>query len=285
MNDQASQLRNLATRSRGRKGTRVIAVSSGKGGVGKTNICANLAVALANMNKRTVIVDADMGLANIDILFRLNPKFNLEHVISGEKTINEIIIEGPGGIKIVPAASGNQSLTELTPQQRSRFIQGFAEFEDNVDFLLIDTGAGISKNVTDFVVAAGEVIIVITPEPTSVTDAYALMKTISQTTDKVKFSLFVNMAESLAQAEEIEKNVTLVTERFLNIKIEKLGFMLKDPSVTNAVKKQVSFVLNNKNCNASNCIRVLANKLCNYCSSNNNTLADFAERVMGINNE
>ena len=285
MNDQASQLRNLATRSRGRKSVRIIAVSSGKGGVGKTNICGNLAVALVNLNKRTVVVDADMGLANIDILFRLHPQFNLEHVISGEKTIKDIIIDGPGGIKIVPAASGNQSLTELTVQQRSRFIQGFAEFEDNIDFLLIDTGAGISKNVTDFIVAAGEVIIVITPEPTSVTDAYALMKTIIKTTKNVKFSLFVNMAENLVQAQEMEKNVILVAEKFLNTKIEKLGFMLKDKAVTEAVKKQVSFVLNNKNCKASNCMKVLANKLCNYYSSNNNTLADFAERIMGMNNE
>jgi len=285
LNDQASQLRHLATRKRGRKGIRIIAVSSGKGGVGKTNICANLAVALTQMNKKTVIVDADMGLANIDVLLRLHPKFNLEHLINGEKSIKEIIIEGPAGIKIVPSASGNQSLTELDSEQRSKFIQGFAEFEDNVDFLLIDTAAGISKNVTDFIVAAGEVIVVATPEPTSFTDAYALIKTMEHISKKVKFSLLVNMAESVEQAQQIEEKFILVTERFLTVKVEKLGFILKDPAVTNAVRKQVSFVLNNTKCKASTCIKVLANKLCNYCSSNNKTLADFAGQIMEITQE
>ncbi len=279
MTDQADHLRNLVSQGK-RRILRTIAISSGKGGVGKTSITTNLGIMLAQMRKKVVIVDADMGLANIDVLLRLQTKYNLQHIIDGEKRIDEVVIDGPGGIKIIPSASGAQLLTQLTSEQRERFISEFSIFEGNVDYLLIDTAAGISPNVTEFILAAGEVLVVTTPDPTAITDAYALIKIITRYSDNMKIGLFVNMASDAAEAQEVENNLKLVTERFLHTRIEGMGYMLRDRQVSDAVKKQVSFVLHNPSCPASSCIKALASRLSNFCSHDNSkTLVKFAEKI------
>ena len=173
---------------------KVIAVTSGKGGVGKTNVTANLAVALARMGKSVVILDADLGLGNIDVLFGVIPKYTIEHVVLGEKTLPEIMVEGPAGIKILPTSSGSEDLTHLTPEQKLIFLSELGDLEKEIDLFLIDTAAGISSNVLYFSTVAQEILVVATADPTSVTDAYAIMKILSQRYGEKRFKLLINMA-------------------------------------------------------------------------------------------
>jgi len=284
MEDQAYQLRNMISKSAAQKSVRTIAVSSGKGGVGKTSISVNLAITLASMRKKVLVIDADMGLANIDILLGIKPKYNLRHIINGEKTIEEVIVDGPCGIKILPSASGVQSLAQLNKYQRDLLMGEFIRIQNSVDFLIIDTAAGISDNVTEFILAAGEAIVVTTPEPTAITDAYALIKVLNRYPGQLKIKLFVNMVKDEKEAKDIEEILKLISDRFLKRDIEGIGYMIKDPFVSAAIKKQVPFVLYNQKCQASSCIKILATRLCNYSvKENNKTLSGFLEKVTGLN--
>jgi flagellar biosynthesis protein FlhG len=174
------------------KPVRVISVTSGKGGVGKTNVVTNLALALAKAGKQVLIWDADLGLANIDVLLGLKPEFNIHHLLNGEKSLNEILVEGPNGVRIMPASSGIQELASLGEGQKVRLLAELDEYDDDLDFLLIDTGAGISGNVMYFNMAAQERIVVVTPEPTSITDAYALVKVMCTRYNQKRFSILPN---------------------------------------------------------------------------------------------
>ncbi len=283
MEDQASGLRNIVNSSKLKSNVRTIAVTSGKGGVGKTNISTNLAIMLALMKKKVLIFDADMGLANIDILLGIHPKYNLQHVISGEKSLEEILVDGPAGIKIIPASSGFQSLTELDDYQRDTLINEFGVIQSAVDYLIIDTGAGISKNVTEFIKAAGEAIVVTTPEPTAITDAYALIKVLSGECEDLKIHLFVNMAGDLKEAKEVETKLKSVVDKFIGISINAIGFMTKDPSVVASIRKQAPFVLDNTRCHATACIKNLAKSLCN-CTvrEKDKSLVNFAAQITGV---
>ncbi|MDY6880753.1 MAG: MinD/ParA family protein [Thermodesulfobacteriota bacterium] len=219
-------------------GTRVIAVTSGKGGVGKTNIVANLGFALSKMGKKVLMLDADLGLGNIDILLGMVPKYNLAHVLTGAKTISQIIIEGPGNMKILPASSGIQEITHLAKSQQVEILTDLDLLIDDVDVLLIDTGAGISSNVMYFNATAQEILVVATQEPTSMTDAYALMKVLSLDYEETHFKLVVNMAGNSQEARETFRQLNLVAERFLDISIEYMGHILFDKNITKAVKRQ-----------------------------------------------
>lgn len=286
MEDQASGLRNIVNSSKLKSNVRTIAVTSGKGGVGKTNISTNLAIMLALMKKKVLILDADMGLANIDILLGIHPKYNLQHVISGEKSLEDILVDGPAGIKIIPAASGFQSLTELTVSQRSILIKEFSKFQYSVDYLIIDTGAGISKNVTEFIKAAGEAIVVTTGEPTAITDAYALIKVMSKDSKDLKMHLFINMVDDLNEAKEVEAKLKSVVEKFIGISINAIGFMTKDSSVVASIRKQAPFVLDNTRCHATACIKNLAKSLCNYSvQETDKSLVNFAEQITGVESD
>jgi flagellar biosynthesis protein FlhG len=174
--------------------TRVISVTSGKGGVGKTNIVANLGYAFARLGKKVLILDADLGLGNLDVLLGLAPKFNLSHVIMGEKSVNDIIVEGPGKMLILPASSGIQELTQLTQSQKVQILSELDQLMGAVDILFIDTAAGISSNVMDFNVTAHEIIVVVSPEPTSITDAYALMKVLALKYAQKCCKVIINLA-------------------------------------------------------------------------------------------
>ncbi len=240
---------------------RVIAITSGKGGVGKTNIVANLGYAFTKLGKKVLILDADLGLGNLDVLLGLAPKYNLSHVIMEEKVIEDILVEGPGKMKILPASSGIQELTNLTRKQKINILTQLDRLIDSVDVLFIDTAAGISSNVMDFNATAQEIVVVVSPEPTSITDAYALMKVLSLKYSEKVCKLLVNMASRPEEGREIFRQLHLVTDRFLDINIEYLGCILNDEKVIRGVKNQKIVSELFPDTQASRCFRDLARKI------------------------
>jgi flagellar biosynthesis protein FlhG len=240
---------------------RVIAITSGKGGVGKTNIVANLGFTLSQLGKKVLILDADLGLGNLDVLLGVAPKYNISHVIRGDKTIEEILEEGPGKIKILPAASGIQELTQLTHDQKMQFFTHLDRLIDDMDILLIDTAAGISSNVMDFNVMAHEIIVVVSPEPTSITDAYALMKVLSLKYAEKSCKLLVNLVSNPREAQDVFRQLDLVTDRFLDIRIDYFGCVLRDDNLTRGVKQQRLVSDLYPESKASRCFSELAKRL------------------------
>jgi len=249
-------------RTRG-SNSRVIAITSGKGGVGKTSIVANLGYAFTKLGKKVLILDADLGLGNLDVLLGLAPKYNLSHVIMGEKKIEEILIEGPGNMKILPASSGIQELTQLTRDQKIQIFTQLDHLIDRADILFIDTAAGISSNVMDFNATAQEIVVVVSPEPTSITDAYALMKLLSLKYSEKVCKLLVNMTTRPEEGREVYRQLHLVTDRFLDITIEYLGCVLYDEKVTKGVKSQKIVSELYPDTQASKCFKDLARKISN----------------------
>ncbi len=221
------------------KPVRVMSVSSGKGGVGKSNVVINLSVAFDRLGLRTLIMDADLGLANIDVLLGLTPKYNMSHVLSGQKRLEEVLVDGPGGVKVMPASSGVQELTRLTDEQKLLFLEMLDELETDIDVLLIDTGAGISDTVLYFNLAAHERIIVVTPEPTSLTDAYALIKVLYSKHGERHFRILVNMAANESMGKSIFAKLSKVADHFLDgLSLDYLGTIPHDTSVTKSVMQQ-----------------------------------------------
>lgn len=222
----------------GTRPPQVITVTSGKGGVGKTNVVTNLAIALSRAGKRVLVLDADLGLGNIDVLLGLTPKYTLEHVLSGSRSLSDIMLEGPSGIRILPASSGLAQLTALTESQHL-ILQGELEQVSHlIDILLIDTGAGISSNVTFFAAAAQSIVVVISPEPTSLTDAYALMKVLLRQYRERRFHVLVNLAKSPNEAARVFAKLEVAASRFLQISIEYLGAVPLDDYLPLAVTQQ-----------------------------------------------
>lgn len=217
---------------------KIISITSGKGGVGKTNIVANLGFTLRRFGKKVLILDADLGLGNLDVLLGLTPQFNLSHVIRGEKQLSEVVVPGPGGIQILPAASGIQDLTSLTQQERYLVFSQLDAFIHDFDVMLIDTAAGISSNVLYFNINSDEILIVATPEPTSITDAYAMMKVLSVKYGTAQFKLVVNAAASTQEADDVYRQLGLVADRFLNISMEYYGCILLDENIRKGVRQQ-----------------------------------------------
>jgi flagellar biosynthesis protein FlhG len=242
--------------------TRVISISSGKGGVGKTNIVANLGISLSRLGKKVMIFDADLGLGNLDILLGLSPKYNFSHVALGEKTLSEIIVEGPCNIKILPASSGIQEMANLSKAQTADLLSELYAVIDPIDILLIDTAAGISSNVMYFNAIAQEVLVVVSPEPTSITDAYALMKILSIRYGVKHFKLLVNMVSDIQEAHEVYRQLKLVAERFLDIAIEYIGHVSYDKNITRGVRQQKAVCDLYPDTQASRCFNSLAVKLC-----------------------
>ena len=296
MSDQAEKLRLLAgvelnqsrtgftTRPARRKNMRVIAVTSGKGGVGKTNMVANLALALIHYGKKVMVIDADLSLANIDVLLGITPRFNLAHVLMGHKSLDEVIVTGPGGLRIIPASSGIQEMAHLTEVQKTNLIHGFLDLKEETDVILIDTAAGISWNVISFILAADETIIVTTPEPTAVTDAYAIIKTIYTRNPLAQAGILVNMAANRREAEQTAEKIAAVTRQFLRIDIARLGFITTDPAVRKAIRIQRPFILSAPNTPASRCVKELAFNLCHNTKANQN-LSDvegFLTRMVNL---
>ena len=216
----------------------VYAITSGKGGVGKTAVIANIAYALARLGKNVLILDADLGLANIDVVFGLAPVYNLNHFFTGEQDLQSILVKGPLGIKILPAGSGVQNFTRLDSSQKQRLLEGLDSMHNDFDFVLIDTEAGISENVTYFNTAAQEILVVTTPDPTAITDAYALMKLLSTQYHEKRFNLVVNQVQNDEEALDVYRKLTMVSNRYLDISIDFLGSIPADRQMIDAIRKQ-----------------------------------------------
>lgn len=219
-----------------------IAVTSGKGGVGKTAITMNLAMYYARLKKKVLILDGDLGLSNIDVAFGLAPKSNLKHVIAGKKGLKEIIVSGPQGIMVIPAGSGATELTDLTTTQQLNLLAEFQGLDIEVDIFLIDTGAGIANNVFYLCNMANDVVIVVTPEPTSISDAYVMLKVLTKNFRRTNLKVVVNNARSPKEAQDTFMRLYKVADKFLNISFDYLGYLPTDLKMTDSIKAQRVFI-------------------------------------------
>ena len=241
---------------------RVLAVSSGKGGVGKTTIVANLACALSKRGKKVLVVDTDLGLNNIDILLGLTSKKHIGHVLSGKSNVEDIILHGPEGIHVLPAGNGLQELTQLEPEKKMTLMGELDRISGDYEFLIFDTSAGISSNVTFFCSAAHEIFLIATTEPTSLTDVYALMKVLHTKHSQKHFRLIINSVLSEREAQGVYRNLTAVADRFLNgVYVEYLGYILRDPNVSKAIRQQKAFLEIYPFSKFSRCMNELAEKI------------------------
>jgi flagellar biosynthesis protein FlhG len=266
---ESVRMRNLRSKEgyglmSGTEKPKVFAIASGKGGVGKTNIVVNLAIACQHLGKKVLVFDADLGLANIDIIFGLNPVYTIEELIVGHKDLSEIIIKGPEDVSIIPASSGVQELTNLTEGQKIHILNEFDTLNNIYDILLIDTGAGVSSNVIYFNLAAEERMIVVRPEPTSITDAYALIKIMYSQYGVKKFHLLMNMVSGEKEAKTVYNNLSNVLERFMrDISIDYAGYIPTDELLQRSVTKRKPVLCTYPNAPSSNSFKELANYLVN----------------------
>lgn len=239
----------------------MIAVTSGKGGVGKSSLALNLAVAAASRDRRVVLVDADLGLANLDVMCGVNPSAGLADVIAGRRHLSEITVPTHYGIDLVPGASGIAALADLDDEDRQRLLAQMETLERAADLIVIDTGAGISRNVVRFAAAADEVYVIATPEPTSITDAYAAIKLISMTKEHAAVRLVVNQASSRREAGKVGGRIASVSRRFLGLSVDEAGYILQDSKVGEAVRLRRPLVRAFPGSEAALCIASLAKKL------------------------
>lgn len=293
MQDQAERLRQMMGRINASpverpitsaSSCRVIAVTSGKGGVGKTNVSVNLALAMANKGKSVLLFDADMGLANVDVMLGMIPQYNLLHVLNGQKSLPEIITEGPGGVRIVASGSGGvQELADLNETQRGRFLEALQGLQHGSDVILIDTGAGLHRNVLAFVLAAAEAVIVTTPEPTALMDAYGMIKILHREKREPLVRVVVNLAAHPAEAEEAGKKLVILSKRFLDLNVEYMGFIPRDPSMGRAVKEQKPVMLSSPMSPAAVSLNRLAETLLSgNAKSDDGNLLQFFKKVTQI---
>jgi len=276
MEDQAEKLREImkrkkdgtSSKNQGKSGlkspdkARIITVTSGKGGVGKTNLSVNMALGFARLGKKVIVLDADLGLANVNVMLNMIPKYNLYHVIKKQKTMREILVETEYGISIVAGASGFSQIANMGEEDRRDFI---AELDSlsNADIVIIDTSAGVSSNVLDFIAAADDAVIITTPEPPAITDAYGIIKIIATEYDSLNMGLklVVNRAKGAAQAKGVADRMINIAGQFLNLKVDYLGFIYDDSSVQHAVLKQKPFMVEDPKCRASNCVQHIVSRM------------------------
>lgn len=267
MLDQAENLRRLANKDNSKKKAKIITITSGKGGVGKSNFVVNMGITLHKKGKKVLIFDADIGMGNDDVLMGVLPRYNVFDLLEG-KDINEVVVEGPYGINLLPGGSGINYIENLEEEERLAFIEKLTSL-DEYDYIFIDTGAGINKNVLAFIACSEETIVITTPEPTSLTDAYSLIKA----TDHFKLTntanVIVNRAFSIKDGEETYNKLKRAVDKFLTIKINYLGYISEDRKLVEGVRAQVPFTILHPKCDASRSIERISNKLIGNASVEN----------------
>ncbi len=245
---------------RNAKKTRVISVTSGKGGVGKTSFSVNLALSLAKSGQKVLLFDADLGLANINVLIGIIPKFNLYHVVKGTKSLADVIISTPEGLDVIAGASGYTMLANLSGEDRQKVLKEFETLK-KYDVMIIDTGAGVGANVLGFINPADEVLVVTTPEPTAITDAYGIIKSIVLQNPEKAIRLVVNRVHSALEAKKVVERVVNISNQFLNVRVDDGGFIYDDENVSKSVRRQKPFVIQYPQSKASSCVNVIASNL------------------------
>ncbi len=278
MDDQAQELREMMS---GSHKTRIIAITSGKGGVGKTNLAVNMAIAYAQQGKKVILIDGDLGMANVNVLLNVVPQWNLMQVINKQKSMQEIVTDTEFGIKFIAGANGFSKIANLSKDELDYFAKQFALL-GNADIILIDTGAGIANNVLQFVAAADEVCVVTTPEPTAITDAYGIIKII--TTELVdrqtNIKLLVNRVHSADEGKRISERIINIVAQFLNYKVEYIGFVYDDPVVQASVIRQKPFMIVNPTSKPAQCVKHIVGRIEKTDSGSTEGVSNFLKKFL-----
>ncbi|ORC34257.1 ATP-binding protein [Marispirochaeta aestuarii] len=284
MTDQAEQLREImrSKNGAGNQKTRIIAVASGKGGVGKTNLSINIALAYARLGKKVIVMDADLGLANVNVVLGIIPKYNLYHLIRKQKNLQEILLDTNYGIQIIAGASGFSKIANLSDEEREHFIEELSGLSE-ADVIVIDTSAGVSHNVLDFIAAADEALIVTTPEPTAITDAYGIIKIIATEIDNMNLGLklIVNRVKSVTEGKKVSERVISIAGQFLNLKVDYLGYVYDDPVVSSSVLKQKPFMVVDPNSKAAICVKHIVGRLEKVEYREGSGIGNFIRKLLG----
>ena len=294
MEEQAEGLRELVngnftekkkTNSKGEHSTRIIAITSGKGGVGKTNIAVNMAIAYAQLGKKVILIDGDLGMANVNVLLNVVPQYNLMHVINKKKTMKEIILDTEFGIKFIAGANGFSKIANLNVEELEYFAKQFSTL-GNADIISIDTGAGIANNVLQFVAAADEVYVVTTPEPTAITDAYGIIKIITtEIVDRqVNLKLLVTRVHSADEGRRIADRIITIVGQFLGYKVDYIGFVYDDPAVQASVIRQKPFMIVNPTSKPSSCLKHVVGKIEKTEAPENEGVSNFLKKFLSKKN-
>ncbi|MFA6936669.1 MAG: MinD/ParA family protein [Treponema sp.] len=295
MDEQADELRALmqddkkdqteatsSSSSKPKQKTRIIAITSGKGGVGKTNIAVNMAIAYAQAGKKVILIDGDLGMANVNVLLNIVPQYNLMQVINHQNTMNEIILDTEFGIKFIAGANGFSKIANLTVEELDYFAKEFSKLS-NADIIIIDTGAGIANNVLQFVAAADEVYVVTTPEPTAITDAYGIIKIITTelVNQNINLKLLVNRVHSADEGKRISDRIITIVGQFLNYKVDYIGFVYDDPVVQASVIRQKPFIVVNPTSKPAVCIKHIIGRIEKTDISSSEGISSFLKKFLG----